>query len=149
MGHEYTRYGFRQLLEKKCADLLQPDVTWCGGLTEARRICALASAYDIPIIPHGSGPYSYHLQYVFTNCPMSEYLVLSPKADKLLPLFGQTFIDEPVPKDGWIELTDKPGFGLTLNPKLNLVRPYKRTPPTFEEIQKRKLDSTPNRGEWL
>lgn len=31
--HEYTRYGFRQLLERKCADILQPDVTWVGGLT--------------------------------------------------------------------------------------------------------------------
>lgn len=76
--HEYTRYGFRyvphaspvvlcpvtcgqyvtplvpphdrsQLLERKCADILQPDVTWVGGLTECRRIVALCAAYDIPV----------------------------------------------------------------------------------------------------
>ena len=35
--HEYTRYGFRQLLERKCCDVIQPDITWCGGITEARR----------------------------------------------------------------------------------------------------------------
>ena len=35
--HEYTRYGFRQLLERKCCDMIQPDITWCGGVTEARR----------------------------------------------------------------------------------------------------------------
>ena len=34
----YTRYGFRQLLEGKCCDVIQPDITWCGGVTEARRI---------------------------------------------------------------------------------------------------------------
>ena len=42
--HEYTRYGFRRLLEKKCCDVLQPDITWCGGLTEARRIVACLPA---------------------------------------------------------------------------------------------------------
>ena len=56
--HEYTRYGYRKLLESKCCDVLQPDITWMGGLTEARRVVALASAYDIPVIPHGSSVYS-------------------------------------------------------------------------------------------
>jgi L-rhamnonate dehydratase len=52
--HEYTRYGFRELIDRKCADILQPDVTWIGGLTEARRITAMAAARDILVIPHGS-----------------------------------------------------------------------------------------------
>ena len=39
------------LIEEKCCDVLQPDITWLGGITEARRVCALASAYDLPIIP--------------------------------------------------------------------------------------------------
>ena len=107
--HEYTRYGFRMLLEKKCCDLLQPDITWCGGLTEARRIVALAAAYDIPVIPHGSSVFSYHLQYAFTNCPMAEFLILSPKGDTIVPLFGALFTDEPLPKNGFIDLPDRPG----------------------------------------
>ena len=86
--HEYTRYGFRQLLERKCADVLQPDITWCGGLTEARRIVAMAASYDIPVIPHGSGPYSYHLQFAFNNCPVGELINLSPDADRIVPIFG-------------------------------------------------------------
>ncbi|HYM09565.1 MAG TPA: enolase C-terminal domain-like protein, partial [Bryobacterales bacterium] len=49
--HEYTRYGFRQLLEHNSAQIWQPDIHWCGGLTELRRIAALAAAYDIPVIP--------------------------------------------------------------------------------------------------
>ena len=59
-----------------------------GGLTEARRIAALASAYDIPTIPHGSSIYSYHLQISFPNCPMAEVLVMSPKVDKIVSYFG-------------------------------------------------------------
>src|SRR5207302_1449246 len=48
--HEYTRYGFRRLLDVHGAAIWQPDVHWCGGLTELRRIAALAAAYDIPVI---------------------------------------------------------------------------------------------------
>jgi len=108
-------YGFRTLLEKKCADVLQPDITWCGGMTEARRIVSLAAAYDIPIIPHGSSIYSYHLQICFPNCPMAEFLIMSPKADSIVSYFGNLFTDEPLPKDGYVELSSKPGFGVTLN----------------------------------
>ncbi len=124
--HEYTRYGFRQLLEGGCADILQPDITWCGGITEARRVVALASAYDIPVIPHGSSVYSYHLQYAFQNCPFAEFLLMAPRADKIVPYFGSLFTDEPLPKDGNLDIPDKPGFGVTLNKAaLALRRPYR------------------------
>ena len=68
--HEYTRYGFRKLIADRAVDVLQPDITWLGGLTEARRVVAMAAAYDIPVVPHGSSIYSYHLQYAFSNCPL-------------------------------------------------------------------------------
>jgi len=124
--HEYTRYGFRQLLENRCADIVQPDITWLGGMTEARRVVALASSYDVLVIPHGSSVYSYHLQYAFANCPMAEFLNLSPKSDRIEPYFGTLFPDEPLPKDGFIDLPDRPGFGVTLN-KTGLRRPYVRS----------------------
>jgi L-rhamnonate dehydratase len=148
--HEYTRYGFRQLLERRCADVLQPDITWCGGITEARRIVALAAAYDIPVIPHGSSVFSYHLQYAFPNCPMAEFLIMSPKGDTIVPLFGNVFKDEPLPADGYIVLSDKPGFGVELNREgLALRRPYERVPATPEEIAHAKDVRTPDEAEWL
>jgi len=123
--HEYTRYGFKKLLDTKGVDLLQPDVTWCGGITECRKIYNLASSYNIPVIPHGSSVYSYHLQFANVNCPMAEFLIMSPNADEIVPLFGKTFKDEPLPKNGYIELSNKPGFGVELNyEELNLKRPY-------------------------
>ena len=42
--HEYTRYGFRELIKRKAVDVLQPDITWCGGLTEALKIYHMAAA---------------------------------------------------------------------------------------------------------
>ncbi|XP_062501533.1 L-rhamnonate dehydratase-like [Corticium candelabrum] len=130
--HEYTRYGFRQLIEKKCADILQPDITWVGGITEARRIVAMASAHDLLVIPHGSSVFSYHLQYAFTNCPIAEYINLSAKADTIVPYFGGIFPDEPLPKDGWIDLPEKPGFGVTLK-HASLHRPHPRS---AEQVEK-------------
>ena len=123
--HEYTRYGFRQLISDRAVDILQPDITWLGGLTEARRIVAMAAAHDIPVVPHGSSIYSYHLQYAFANCPLAEFINLSPNADIITPYFGGLFADEPLPKDGFIDLPDRPGFGVTLI-KDGLKRPYAR-----------------------
>eukprot|EP00658_Telonema_sp_P-2_P074073 TRINITY_DN6323_c0_g1_i9.p1 TRINITY_DN6323_c0_g1~~TRINITY_DN6323_c0_g1_i9.p1 ORF type:complete len:289 (+),score=103.40 TRINITY_DN6323_c0_g1_i9:74-940(+) len=130
--HEYTRYGFRQLIESRCLDIVQPDITWLGGMTEARRVVALAASYDVLVIPHGSSVYSYHLQYAFRNCPIAEFLNLSPKCDKIVPYFGGLFLDEPLPAGGFIDLPDKPGFGVTLN-REGLKRPYERSPELVAE----------------
>ena len=120
--------------------LFQPDITWLGGITEARKVVSLAAAHNIMIIPHGSSVYSYHLQYAFTNCPLAEYINLSPKADKIVSYFGGLFPDEPLPKDGFIDLPDRPGFGVTLN-REGLKRPYQRT----EEESSKQAQSNINR----
>uniref|UniRef100_A0A0B7BEW8 Mandelate racemase/muconate lactonizing enzyme C-terminal domain-containing protein n=1 Tax=Arion vulgaris TaxID=1028688 RepID=A0A0B7BEW8_9EUPU len=139
--HEYTRYGFQQLLESRCVDIIQPDITWLGGITEARRVVAMASATDTLVIPHGSSIYSYHLQYAFHNCPLAEYINMSEKSDSIVPYFGGLFPDEPLPKDGFIDLPDRPGFGVTLK-KDNLSRPYVRS----EEESKHQADANKNRA---
>merc|ERR1719160_1146322 len=65
--HEYSRFGFKQLIDKKAAHILQPDVTWLGGITEARRVMALCASNDVLVVPHGSAVSSYRLQFAFTN----------------------------------------------------------------------------------
>ena len=121
--HEYTRYGFRKLIETRSVDILQPDVMWCGGLTELLRISALAATYDIPVVPHASGAYSYHFVISQPHCPFCEYLNTSPDCLTFPPVFGDMFVAEQVPEGGRIRLGDAPGWGLTLNREnLNLVR---------------------------
>ena len=139
--HEYTRYGFKQLINKRCVDIIQPDITWLGGITEAKRVVAMAAAEDILCIPHGSSIYSYHMQYAFINCPIAEYINLSPNADSIVPYFGGLFPDEPLPKDGFIDLPDRPGFGVTLK-RDGLKRPYARS----EEDSKRQALLNINRA---
>ena len=118
--HEYTRFGFRRLIEERTIDILQPDVMWVGGMTELLRIGAHASAYDIPIIPHGSGPYSYHYIASQPNSAICEYVAASPDGRSIRPVFGGIFSDEPVPQNGKLKISDAPGFGMTLGDRAKL-----------------------------
>lgn len=113
--HEYTRYGFRRLLETRAIGVLQPDLMWAGGFSEALRIGALASAYDVPVVPHAGGIYSYHFAMTQPQTPFVEYCNTSPAGDEIHSVFGPLFSGEPLPLDGSIALSDAPGWGLTLN----------------------------------
>ena len=110
--HEYTRWGIKQLLDAEAVDVLQPDTYWAGGITEMLKIGALASAYDIPVIPHGhSVPANVHLSLAWpiTQVPFVEFLV---KWQQLL----QHFWKEPmVPVNGQITASERPGFGMELD----------------------------------
>jgi L-rhamnonate dehydratase len=126
--HEATRWGFRMLLEMGCCDILQPDVGWCGGLTELLKISALADAHGKLVVPHGSSVYSYHFVVTRHNSPFAEFLNMSPGADRIVPMFHPQLLDEPVPVNGRMKASvlDQPGFGVRLNPDCALHRPYPR-----------------------
>ncbi|RMD42727.1 hypothetical protein DV735_g2457, partial [Chaetothyriales sp. CBS 134920] len=121
--HEFSRYGFRDLLLGRNLDVIQPDVMWLGGLTELLKVAAMAAAFDIPVIPHASGPYSYHFVVSQHNSPFQEYLANSPDGKSVLPVFGDMFSNEPIPVNGYLHVSqlDKPGFGLELSPNARLV----------------------------
>ncbi|HVW50014.1 MAG TPA: L-rhamnonate dehydratase [Trinickia sp.] len=122
--HEATRWGFRMLLEMGCCDLIQPDVGWCGGLTELLKISALADAHNVMVVPHGSSVYSYHFVVTRHNSPFAEFLMMAPEADHVVPMFTPLLLDEPVPVNGRMKVPDTPGFGVRLNPECALVRPH-------------------------
>lgn len=124
--HEATRWGFRMLLEMDCCDIIQPDVNWCGGITELIKISALADAHGKLMVPHGSGVYSYHFVITRHNSPFTEIIMSAPNADEVRPAFSPLLLDEPVPVNGRMKASalDKPGFGVRLNPEVELHRPY-------------------------
>jgi L-rhamnonate dehydratase len=124
--HESTRWGFRMLLEMDCADVIQPDVNWCGGLTELLKIAELADEHKVPVIPHGSSVYSYHFVATRPSSEFAEFLVMSPKADEIVPMFAPLLLGEPVPDKGRMRVPEAPGFGVELNRELSLDRPFAR-----------------------
>lgn len=122
--HEATRWGFKMLLDMECADIIQPDVGWCGGITELTKISAMADAAGALVIPHGSSVYSYHFVVTRTNSPFAEFLMMHPTAEEVVPMFSPMLLGEPVPVNGKLKVPETPGFGVELNPALEKLRPY-------------------------
>lgn len=121
--HEYSRWGFENLLNTG-VDMIQPDIHWCGGLTELLKIKAMASARSRLCVLHASSVYSYHFAITSDATPFSEFLMMAPNADRVVPMFEPLFTDEPVPVDGHVTPSEDPGFGVTLNPELQWERPF-------------------------
>jgi L-rhamnonate dehydratase len=109
--HEYTRYGFQLLLDYRAAEILQPDICWCGGITEAKKISAMASAKHIPVIPHAGGlqPWALHLIFADTNMPLAEFAYIHG-ADQENE--DPVFTGMQVPANGWFALPEAIGAGI-------------------------------------
>jgi L-rhamnonate dehydratase len=115
--HEFTQYGFRDLLEARAVDYIQFDTNRVGGITQARKISALAESYSVPVIPHAGQMHNYHVVMASLNSPMAEYF---PIVDVEVgnELFWYIFEGEPKAKDGFVDLDENvPGLGLTVNEK--------------------------------
>jgi L-rhamnonate dehydratase len=114
--HEYTRYGFKLLQEYNAVDIWQPDITWCGGLSELRHIGALAAAYNIPVIPHAGWQYG-GAQFILatTNSPWCEMFMPPPGGP---PEVYQRFEEDNNitrgPEGVYMRPPDRPGFGWEL-----------------------------------
>ena len=112
--HEFSLYGFKQLLDKKAVGVVQYDTNRVGGITAAHKINALCEAYSVPVIPHAGQMHNYHLTMSTIASPMSEYF---PMFDVEVgnELFYYIFDGEPVAENGFVQLRDDvPGLGLTL-----------------------------------
>jgi galactonate dehydratase len=107
----FTKWGFREILEKKAATILQPDLCHAGGLTEGRIIAGMAEAYYVPIAPHNPmGPISLavglHLAASIPNFLVQEQVSL-----------GEGYLKKPfvLQKDGTVMIPDGPGLGIELD----------------------------------
>jgi L-rhamnonate dehydratase len=115
--HEFTLFGFKQLLDAKAVSIIQYDTNRVGGITAAQKINALAEAYQVPVIPHAGQMHNYHPTMANLNCPMSEYFPVG-EVEVGNELFYYLFEGDPLPQNGFIDLDDtKPGLGLTISNK--------------------------------
>ena len=112
---DVTRWGFRELIERGHVDLVQPDVTRCGGITETLRIAALAAEYGVATVPHAwkSGiikAASLHVNAVLPDALYQEYCVAETPINTTL-----TVERLPLEADGCITVPTAPGIGVTLD----------------------------------
>jgi L-alanine-DL-glutamate epimerase-like enolase superfamily enzyme len=120
---EFTRFDFRDLIQRRAVDVLQPDLAICGGVTEGRRIAALAEAHQLALAPHLWGSCvsfmaGLHLAFASPSAIILEY---SLGANPLLRELPEEQIDA---RDGMIAAPTKPGLGVTLRPEF--VQKYRK-----------------------
>lgn len=107
--HEFTHYGFEEVLRNKASHILQPDLTWCGGLTDIRRVATIAASHGVPVMPHrGSSVCGIHLVIAHSNCPMAESFGTGEAGNELMARFTAPF------KDGYYYPPELPGLGIDL-----------------------------------
>lgn len=116
--HEYGRYGFRYLLEQNGASIWQPDMNWCGGLTEMMKIGALAAAYDIPVIPHGGGLNgSTHWIVSHVNAPWAEMFMPPPGGPReAYAVWEEQYELTKGPEGVYTKPHERPGWGWDFEP---------------------------------
>jgi len=113
-----TRWAFRDLLETGAAGVVMLDLSWCGGLSEARKIAAMAEAWRLPIAPHDcTGPVvlaaSTHLSLNAPNALVQESVRAYYRT-----WYQDLAIGLPEMKDGQISVGRQPGHGIDLHPDL-------------------------------
>jgi len=119
---EYLRFGFHQLLRNKSVDIIQPDICACGGLTEAKRIAALATTYGVEVIPHTWGTsigihvalhFIANLEAIPGRMKSPDFLIEYDQTENAL---REQLTFPPIEmKDGMIEVPKRPGLGIDVN----------------------------------
>ena len=112
-----TRWGFRPVIEAGAADIVMLDVDWAGGLTEARKIAAMAETYQLPVAPHNpGGPVSNLVAAHFAASVYNLFILESVRAF-YLTWFADVLTTNLVAVDGHFPLPPGPGLGTELNEK--------------------------------
>ena len=114
--HSYTKWDFADLIRLRATDILQPDLNRTGGLTEGRKIAALAETAGLPLVPHSNE--AHNLALVFSQspnvCPVVEYFP-NVEPDTGNELFWKLFDGNSVANDGSLEFpTNRPGLGISV-----------------------------------
>ena len=108
--HEYTKYGFRELIERGAADIVQPDIGRVGGVTEWLKVAHLAHAFNLPVAPHALQLAHLHVACATPNLKVVEYMNVALEGDSIW------YTEFPKQKNGsWTPFHDKPGLGLELD----------------------------------
>ncbi len=124
----HSRFMARTILEKHAADILMPDVTRCGGVSELRKIANLAECYNTPIAPHNpNGPLSTiasaHVMATVPNFFRQEFMLKDVA-------WRDECLSHPLPiEDGYFVLSERPGLGFDVNEEVLLSHPGVRVKP--------------------
>jgi galactonate dehydratase len=113
--HVYARFGFLDLLQRKAAHVIQPDLVYCGGFLETKKIAALGEAHYVSIAPHNcDGPLKTVIGiHLCANAP--NFLILETFEDYDVPWRFDLTPAAPRVRDGFYEVPSGPGWGVEVD----------------------------------
>lgn len=127
---EYLRYGFLQLFQNLSVDIAQPDICAAGGITEVKKIAAMANTFGIEIVPHtwGTGVALHAAMHLISNLDIVPgrmhqslpWMELDRTENALRDVLTEPLI---VPEKGLLQVPDKPGLGVDVNEEV--LKEYK------------------------
>lgn len=114
--HSYTKWDFAELIRERAVDILQPDFNRAGGLTEARKICALAETAGLPVYPHSNEVHNLAVIYSQAAhvCPVVEYFP-EVEPDTGNELFWKLFTGNATAQNGSLSIPERPGLGVEVD----------------------------------
>ncbi len=113
-----SRYEYREFFEKKACDVVMYDVTWCGGVSEAKKISDMADTYFIPTSPHTCGGPLLYICSVHLCTALPNFLIMESNYWKYTHQFPHFVKNTPVPDKGHVIPPELPGIGAGIKPEL-------------------------------
>jgi len=109
-----TRFRFREMFEARAVDVMMYDVTWCGGISEAKKLSDTADTYKIPTSPHtGGGPILWYSS-IHTATALTNFYIMESVYHLYNDMYPHFLNDVPAPVNGFVTAPEKPGLGLEL-----------------------------------
>lgn len=113
-----TRYQFRELIELGIPQFIMPDICWCGGITEARKIGVLADTYYLPIAPHNCGGPVLHVASIHLTTHLTNLFILESVRRHYLVQYDNLVTGLVPVKEGHLTAPEGPGLGIDLKPQV-------------------------------
>ncbi|MBK8504968.1 MAG: mandelate racemase/muconate lactonizing enzyme family protein [Saprospiraceae bacterium] len=113
-----TRYEYREFFEAKACDVVMFDLSWCGGITEAKKIADMADTYFIPVSPHTCGGPLLWFASIHLTTAVPNLLIMESNYWKYTHQFPYFINNVPVPEGGHVSPPEKPGLGAEIRPEI-------------------------------
>jgi len=113
-----TRWGFRELLENRAASVVMPDICWCGGISEAKKIATMAETWYLPVAPHNCGGPILHYASAHLAANLPNLYILETVRRHYLDEYAGLTTAMLTPRNGELPLPSGPGLGVDLAPDI-------------------------------
>ncbi len=113
-----TRYQFREVIERGIGQFVMPDICWCGGISEAKKIATMAETHYLPIAPHNCGGPILHFASMHLAMNLPNLFILESVRRHYLKEYDGIVTDAGVSRDGCLQAPESPGLGVDLHPSV-------------------------------